>query len=733
MSDTQSPRTEQAPRRLIAALFLMALGYALLSVCLFRILSFETTNTAFFLLYVSVGMPVGAFWARQSVKNPASALGSSILHMIAFAALMPLMPLFMFRHSRDITQSLLIREVRLWEFFPEIAYMVLLTGPFFALWGRAEFLGYETAIRSNRARRSFYLIFIWAMAAALVIGNYWLPAFGWLRTVGLAPIIGVAARDMLRPGAPSRQKRIIPFIGAAIFWVIIGEAETPFVRMVCARSAAQAVNILETGSDKPASGNPRFLKHRWGRYCHTLYEQHSDGRNVTCLYNGSPMWHTITDGNYIYDFEKAVFSLIKPGADVCIIGSGGGKQVSMALERNPREVVAIDVIPEIFDDLKGDLAWTNNRAYLDPRVKTVAMDGRQYLATCGRKFDFILAPHTESVTAIMKILFEPGHQLHTVEGFEAAKKCLKPDGVFAIFKLLDKHEKLFNSYSRTLKEAGFSVAGWTLAAPPQPMNWIVILASPERRVYDIEKQGMEYFAARGWRYVDFDVAPPGGDVIHDDSPWRLGLLGLFLTADARSDAIICIVGPCLLAFGAALALGMRKLRPGESRLRVILFLLAGAAVGVNAVYVENAIIFWLVRNMLNPMSAFFAGACVFLALWGLSSLGLNKWHIVAAAGIAGMGGILLLPGRWDSAGGGICLLLMTLGGGLLFPLLGITFKERLLDLFVTDALGGLAGGLMGIWLPVAFGFVPYYNILPLVWIVALVLAALAVGGARRAG
>ena len=141
-----------------------------------------------------------------------------------------------------------------------------------------------------------------------------------------------------------------------------------------------------------------------------------------------------------------------------------------------------------------------------------------------------------------------------------------------------------------------------------------------------------------------------------------------------------------------------------SAARSLLLLLACAAIGLNAVCLENALIFWLIPRLSNPLSAFFIGAALFLALWGFSSFGLSNWKRMAALGAAGSTGLVIFSGHWQGWGLMAALSAAILGSGLLFPLIGTRFQRFLLVIFAADALGGLLGGLIGIWIPLLMGF-----------------------------
>ena len=89
-SSANNPRSDPAGAlRLSLALFFMAFGYSLLSVCLFRLLTFTLSSTAFFVLYVSAAMPLGAYLAhRRSAAGPDS-LRPALIMLFAATLLLP--------------------------------------------------------------------------------------------------------------------------------------------------------------------------------------------------------------------------------------------------------------------------------------------------------------------------------------------------------------------------------------------------------------------------------------------------------------------------------------------------------------------------------------------------------------------------------------------------------------------------------------------------------------------
>jgi hypothetical protein len=395
--------------------------------------------------------------------------------------------------------------------------------------------------------------------------------------------------------------------------------------------------------------------------------------------------------------------------------------------------LAVDVIPEVFALFQGPLAWANGGLYQAPEVTAVSGDGRRVVETSDLQFDLILVPYTESWAAVMRALFEPGQRIHTVEAFRAMRARLKPGGMIAVIKALDRDDVLFNRYALSLKQAQLDVVGWARRPGSLVTDSIfVLLGFNGRPDKDLRATAERYFTDATFRYVDFQETPPSGEAIHDDSPWHLGLLGQWLPPEKLRRGFIGIAG---IAFAGIVLLAAASLRGREPREGVadrLLLVLTGVGVGINAVYLQNGIIFWLIAHLLNPLASFFIGTSLFLFGWGLSGTLMRRWRWLLLVGAVGAFGMLAVA-DWKGLPSAAALVCITVGSGLLFPLLGLTFQARLLHLFVADALGGFVGGLLGIWIPVLLGLQVYFEVLP--WMslgtLALGAAALLVRGAPK--
>jgi SAM-dependent methyltransferase len=386
--------------------------------------------------------------------------------------------------------------------------------------------------------------------------------------------------------------------------------------------------------------------------------------------------------------------------------------------------VAVDVIPEVFTLFKDDrYAWANGHVYQSPLVETVAADGRNYLEHSGRQFDLIVLPNTESFAAVVRALFEPGQRIHTVEAFEIMRRHLKPNGILAIVKTMDSNERLFNGYAAGLLEVGLNTVGWihpTKGFPGQPL---VLLASPTRAALDVGATAREWFDRGGFTFVDFQETPVRGEPIYDDSPWILGVMGSFIPADKLRVMFLGI--GAVACVGVALLIGISGFRQGRKQSfgRHVAFILAGVGVGVHAVYLQNGVIFWFLYHLFNPLAAFFLGTSLFLLMWGLSSALIRHWAVPVVISVLGIAG-LLMSGGWESNLSLASMACLALGSGFCFPLLGLRFPTRLLDLFLADAIGGFSGGILGVWLPLSFGLGEFFQILP--WVSGVTLTVVVI-------
>lgn len=116
--------------------------------------------------------------------------------------------------------------------------------------------------------------------------------------------------------------------------------------------------------------------------------------------------------------------LLHPAPEsVCFLGLATGITASAALDHPQlRQLSVVELIPEVVEAAR--LFAADNRGIVDdPRANIVVNDARHYLYGPGPEFDVIVSD-----------LFVPWHSqtgyLYTVEHYAAARRRLKPDGLF---------------------------------------------------------------------------------------------------------------------------------------------------------------------------------------------------------------------------------------------------------------------------------------------------------------
>ena len=165
-----------------------------------------------------------------------------------------------------------------------------------------------------------------------------------------------------------------------------------------------------------------------------------------------------------FDVTNAVH-YIRPGADVLVIGSGGGRDVLSALSFNQRSVLAVEVNQDIIDTVNRRFGTFTGHLDRLPNVAFVADEARSYVARQKRKFDIIQVSLIDSWAATAAgayVLAE--NSLYTVEAWKLFLERLTPTGVltFSRWYVGDRPDEMYRLTS--LATAALRAAGWSSPA-----------------------------------------------------------------------------------------------------------------------------------------------------------------------------------------------------------------------------------------------------------------------------
>jgi spermidine synthase len=115
---------------------------------------------------------------------------------------------------------------------------------------------------------------------------------------------------------------------------------------------------------------------------------------------------------------------------VLVLGAGMGNDVAAALRNGSKEVVAVEIDPLIFR-LGRQLHF--ERPYDSPRVRRVLQDARSYIENSREQFDLIVFSLLDSHTTSSHYSnIRIDNYVYTLEAFEAAKRLLRPEGLFIV-------------------------------------------------------------------------------------------------------------------------------------------------------------------------------------------------------------------------------------------------------------------------------------------------------------
>jgi spermidine synthase len=113
-----------------------------------------------------------------------------------------------------------------------------------------------------------------------------------------------------------------------------------------------------------------------------------------------------------------------------VLGAGTGNDVAAALRNGGKEVVAVEIDPLIVE-LGRELHF--EKPYDSPTVRTVFEDARSYIQNSKEQFDLIVFSLLDSHTTSSHYSnIRIDNYVYTLEAIEAARRLLRPEGVFIV-------------------------------------------------------------------------------------------------------------------------------------------------------------------------------------------------------------------------------------------------------------------------------------------------------------
>lgn len=226
------------------------------------------------------------------------------------------------------------------------------------------------------------------------------------------------------------------------------------------------------------SGDPDKPQAPWGWGVSAVYPPDRQSRHLIMdIDSTATTVITAFDGNLQeVDFLKwDITNLahhIRPGSDVLVVGTGGGRDILSALVFEQRSVTGVEIngaIIELVTDTYGDFA-----GHLDkmPGVSFVHDEARSYITRSPDKFDILQISMIDTWAATTSgayVLTE--NSLYTLEAWTIFLERLTPDGILAVSRWYFPH-----SPDEVYRLTSLATAALLQAGIEQPRDHIVIAA-----------------------------------------------------------------------------------------------------------------------------------------------------------------------------------------------------------------------------------------------------------------
>lgn len=178
--------------------------------------------------------------------------------------------------------------------------------------------------------------------------------------------------------------------------------------------------------------------------------------------------------DYVSRDSRQLVHHLKPGADILIIGSGGGMDVLAALLFAQKRITAVEINPVIIELVSRVYAGFIGHIFEDPRVTLHLAEGRNFVAGSPNLYDAIQITMIDSWTAAASgaYMFNE-NSLYTIEAIEDYVGHLKPDGILSITRYYDYDEalRLTNMLIQYLVQKGVNDVD----------NRLIVAVEPRRR------------------------------------------------------------------------------------------------------------------------------------------------------------------------------------------------------------------------------------------------------------
>ncbi len=422
------PRT---PWSAYPGLLLVAAATLLLEICLTRVLSVALWYHFAFMVVSTALFGLGFAGVALALRRSASEVPSRLVALCALATpvafvlgygLFNLVPFEPFSLGVDAVQ---------WLYLP-LSYLAV-TLPFF-------FSGLTIAALLTRHARSVHRLYMFDLLGA-GLGSlgvvFLLPRFGGSGTVLASAVLAAIGAALLARETSARLSKLAVGLAVALAALVpFGDDLIP-VRI----SSNKVVGSGRTVADVLA--DPEFHRYTtWNTTSRVDVIEYRDARGSVhrnvLIDAGTAMTrlaHPLAEVDSLGPTadEESWFVRLFDAPRVLVVGSGGGREVLLALRNSAAKVTAVEINPAINHLVADLMADFTGHLYQHPKVEVVCDEARSFIRRTPERFEVIHCPHTISNAAMSSgSLSLAENHLLTIEAFGDYLDHLAGDGVLVI-------------------------------------------------------------------------------------------------------------------------------------------------------------------------------------------------------------------------------------------------------------------------------------------------------------
>ena len=463
-------------------MFLLAMSVLVLEVALTRIFS---VLTFYHFTYLIIALALLGFGAAGTVltvnrRFAGSAVQPGVLADTAWLYSMVVMAGFL-AIARTSFDAELIHSHR--DFSQLVGLLMLLifaAAPFFF---GGLCIGYLVSKSGEQINRVYFFDLIGAgcgsLGALLAINH-----LGAVSTVfAVASLAAIVAALIAMASGRFRWRYLITLIVAGALTVLTNHNDRliplqfpPSKHVDAFRTQHRWHVVARVDVDQPELGYPTFggsLSRVWDESRPPLSHRmiYQDGlapTGIVDLHDAEPR-----DLDILGHYMQGVAHVLRPRADVLVIGPGGGIDVAIALHHGSSNITAVDINPRTIEFVQNTFDDFAGHVYNRPEVDVINAEGRHYLTRTGDTFDVIQLSGVDTFTALAAGAYALSENyLYTVEAIDDFLAHLNPDGVVSFSRWL------FTPPRETLRLAITARRTLEARGVEDPSRHIMVIAAP---------------------------------------------------------------------------------------------------------------------------------------------------------------------------------------------------------------------------------------------------------------